>query len=166
MSLKEYCPCCSIYEVEEYDPETNWVVPELVGQFAEFKEPEATVVVDVKSVLKAIETKKAIEVFVSNFTGDLFNTSASFILSKGKFRVTKDSKFIAHSILRKVQLASLNLSEEEFARVRVSRDIVSAVRNYDKSLYNLSPVWALKLARKRNTFGNIAEAMKAIENEL
>lgn len=159
---KEYCPCCSIYEFEEYDPVENWKIPELANQFA------SVAFQSVESVIKAVEMKNKIEAFVENYTGDLFNASALFILEKGRFEATKDSVFMAYSILRRIQLASLKVSKQEVSRMPISKGIAAAVKKYKykKDIYGLSPVWVLKIAHKKETWRDLAEALNAIDAEL
>lgn len=114
----------------------------------------------------SIAQKEKISKFIETYDGDLFNASAVFILRKMKVPINLETKRFTHEALRDLQLKSCQVSRAELSAIKVRGKILDAIKKYDKSIFNLSPVWVLRLAKEKETIGHLLEAINAIDSFL
>lgn len=185
MMMKEYCYDCAALVVEEYDPVSNWRVPEEFEIV--FSSPKSAPVFahvppqhsappssqpnqqDIEEMLKAVKAKEKLQNFLKYYTKDLFNASAVFILKQARLEVNRNNKTVAFNLLKSYQKDNFSITDKDIERVgrgRRNNDLVDAARRFmkDKDIFNLSPLWLLKIGnRKTQTVNDLIEAMYVIE---
>ena len=163
MADLEYCPRCS--QTIEYDPCNPELFPKfdcLIPCQCDVKNEEKIQVeipkveisqqldIDLNAVMALITslTNRVREV-ISCYSGDLFNTSAVFMLRRARTSAAPEQKRQAHLILREYQCTALRITQAEltaYGAAHMNARLIKAIKNYDKDLFNLSPIWALKLS--------------------
>lgn len=175
----EYSPECNY--VEEYDPEVGWEIEGI-----EYTPPTVSYewITDLFHTLNAAQVDRIpkkthayvareeklslgrkIQKQVDESGNRLDNVSALYMLSKLRLRNTPENLQMVHKAIRELQLEELRMTEHEFGRIQINRKLMRAIEDYirSKSIFNLSPEWALKLARMKFTRYDIIVSMKCID---
>lgn len=137
----EYCPDCSPFNVEMYDPE-HWEIP-LFSAVEIAPAPEVSL--DLSGILQAFEKQEqqTIVTFVDSCR-DVFNISAKYVAKR--LRLVSSTLKTVHQIIREKQLNRLGITYEELVQrgqAQMNAKLVAAIKN--KDLLNLSPSWALQV---------------------
>ncbi len=182
VSNHAYCPNCSPTIVFEYDPaEPNLfyesdesdidvqLLTNLVANVAAIDvQMLASLQYNLEAVVKPVEVNTALlryhrtenefNAAIDRYQGDLLNTSAVFMLRRARIPITTENKQRMHKMLRVRQYEILGRPRHE---VGMKSSLIKAVKAFDKDLFNLSPIWALKIAGERRSF--IFEALDSID---